>query len=318
MGAQHIRADGRPWDAIVVGGGPAGLAAALMLGRYRRRALLFDDGRPRNAATRAIHGVPGLDGVGPHELRERARAEIARYPDIRCGEVRVARAWQETVSGQGACLAVETAAGTVERAPCLLLATGVADLRPDDVAGFDALYGSDIHHCPDCDGYEASGKRVAVLSWGEEATSYALELLNWATDVTLLTHGHAESLSRGHLARLAAVGIAVDHRPLARFEERAGRLRGIRFADGDELPCETAFFSIGQRPRSELARQLGCALDERGFIEQDRRQRASVLGVFAAGDVSPPDDTVAVAMAQGQVAAIMINRALHGPERRPE
>lgn len=261
-----------PWDVIVVGGGPAGLAAALMLGRYRRPTLLFDDNRPRNASTGAIHGVPGLEGLSAQALRERAWAQIDRYPDVCRREERVTRAWREA-SGL---LAVETSAGATECARRLLLATGVEDRCPDDVAGFAPFYGRSIHHCPDCDGYEASGKRIAIIARGEQAATYALEFLNWTDAITVLTHGRGEGVPADHAARLAAVGIGLDPRRLTRFKGDDGRLTGIRFADGALLPCQAAYFSLGQRPRAELAQQLGCALTARGHVEQDRRQRTSV------------------------------------------
>lgn len=307
-------ADEGVWEVVVVGSGPAGLAAALMLGRYRRRTLVFDECRPRNAATHAIHGLPGLDGVSPAELRRRAWEQIGRYADVERRDERVTGARRDT-DGQ---FQLETAGGQTVRARRLLLATGVQDVRPDDVADFDSFYGSSIHHCPDCDGYEASGKRVAVISWGREAAGYALELLNWTAELVLLTHGHPDALPAEHVARLGALGIAVEHRRLARFEGRAERLSGIRLADGEAVACEAAYFHIGQRPCSELARQLGCRLNEQGHVDNDRRQRTSVSDVFVAGDLAPPDETVAVAMAQGQVAAIVINQSLYPPERRIE
>lgn len=302
------------WDVIIVGGGPAGLTAALMLGRYRRRTLLFDDGRPRNAVTKGINGIAGLQGLTAREFQERAGREIDAYPDVHRRDERITAAWRDD---QGWFI-VATASGGRARARRILLATGVEDLCPSDIDGFWAFYGTSIHHCPDCDGYDARDKRLGILSWGKEAAPYALEFLNWTTDLTLLTNGHSETIPAPHVARLQQLRIPIDPRPIARFEGSRGEIRSVRFADGSREPFQAVFFHLGQRPRSELARQLGCILDEHGHVEQDRRQRTSVDGVFAAGDIAPPDETVAVAIAQGQVAAIVINHSLYPPERHLE
>ena len=317
MDAQAHGADERLWDAVVVGGGPAGLAATLELGRCRRRTLLVDDARPRNGATPAIHGSLGWENVSPQRARERAWAHIARYPDVSRIEERIVRAWRETDE----LLAVQTGSGATIWARRLLLATGVEDICPDDVEAFAQYYGRSIHHCPYCDGYESRDRRIAVIAWGESAAPYALELLTWTREIRLLTHGHND-LPAEHLARLDAAHIPVDRRRLVRFEGDGERLSGIHCADGATIPCAAVFFYIGQRPRSELAAQLGCALItpehpvQVGHVVVDRHQRTTVPDVFAAGDVAPPYETVSVAIAQGQIAAIEINRSLLDPVQR--
>ncbi|HEX5414726.1 MAG TPA: NAD(P)/FAD-dependent oxidoreductase [Chloroflexota bacterium] len=297
------------WDAIVVGGGVAGLACALMLGRYRRRAIVVDDGHPRNGATTAIHGIPFLVGVGPWELRERSWEEIARYPTIQNCNDTALRAGQEA----DGTLWVETGSGRRVRGKRLLLATGVEDILPDDIAGFRAFYGKTIHHCPDCDGYQATDKAIGLIAWGDVAAPYAMDFLNWTDRITVLTNGHPEDeIPESHRKQLERFNIPIETRPLARFEGADGTLTGVRFRDGTSFPCEVVYFYIGQHPRNDLARQLGCKLNKQGHVVQDRRQRTSVENVFAAGDIAPPDETVAVALAQGQVAAIVINRSLYG------
>jgi len=297
------------WEVIVVGGGVAGLSCALMLGRYRRRTLVIDDGHPRNGATTAIHGIPFLTGVGPWELRERSWQEISRYQLVQNRNDTVMRAGQES----DGTLWVETGSGQRECCQRLLLATGVVDIVPDDIAGFHEFYGKAIHHCPDCDGFQATGKKIGLIAWGDVAAPYAMDFLNWTDRMTVLTNGFPESeIPERHRQQLAKFKIPVDTRPLGRFEGENGVLTGVRFRDGARFPCQVVYFYIGQHPRNGLARQLGCKLNEKGRVVQDRRQRTSVENVFAAGDIAPPDETVAVALAQGQVAAIVINRSLYG------
>lgn len=305
------------WDAAVVGGGPAGLAAALLLGRYRRRTIVFDNGQPRNGASTSIHGVPILQGMTAWEFRRKTWSEIDQYEGVARRDDLVVRASRDTdgsLNGEGPFI-LETQSGRIERAKRVLLATGVEDICPTDVQEFDAYYGKSIYHCPDCDGYEATGKRIGLICWGDIAGPYAMEFLNWTRDITILANGRADTIPSHHWGYLDGWGIRVEPRRLVRFEGEDGHLRGVRLDDGSTFRCDLAYFYLGQRPRTELAKQLGCTLNEKGHVEQDHCQRTSVPGVFAAGDVAPPDETVAVALAEGQVAAITINRSLYEPER---
>lgn len=309
--------EGEVWDAAVVGGGPAGLAAALLLGRFRRRTIVFDNGQPRNGASAAIHGVPILHGMNAWEFRRETWKEIERYEGVERRDDLVVRASREiggSRDGEGL-FVLETGSGRIARARRVLLATGVEDICPTDIEEFDVYYGRSVYHCPDCDGYESTGKRIGLICWGAIAGPYAMEFLNWTRDITILANGHADTIPAHHWGYLDGWGIPVEPRKLLRFEGENGRLRGVRLDDGGAFRCDLAYFYLGQRPRTELAKQLGCKLNDRGHIEQDHCQRTSVHGVFAAGDVAPPDETVAVAMAEGQVAAITINRSLYEPER---
>jgi thioredoxin reductase len=224
---------------------------------------------------------------------------------------RVIRARRETAGT----FVVETADGRTERGRRLLLATGVEDICPSDVGDFDRYYGSWIYHCPDCDGYQATGRKIGLICWGRLAAPYAMEFLNWTREITILANGHAGTIPADHWRYLDGWGIPVEPRGLVRFEGRDGRLTGVRLDDGTGFPCEVVYFYLGQRPRNELAKQLGCRVNSLGHIEQDERQRTSEPGVFTAGDVAPPDQSVAVAVAQGQVAAITLNRSLYERER---
>src|SRR3989442_13442391 len=202
------------YDVLVVGGGPAGLSAALMLGRCRRRVLVCDRGEPRNRRSGALHGFLTRDGIAPAALNDLGRAELATYGvAFRCVGVTGARR-------EGDCFRVSLAGGGVELTRYLLLATGVVDDVPA-ISGFDACYGRSIFHCPYCDGWEWRDRRLAAFGRGKDATGLALGLKTWSADVIVYTHG--SPLERRHRDRLARNGGAGCPAPNAARGPEDGR-----------------------------------------------------------------------------------------------
>lgn len=288
-------------DCIVVGAGPAGLSAALTLGRARRRVVVLDSSAPRNHAARAMHGVLGHDGLPPEQLRERGREELARYG----GEVRPLE-----VDPAGARLLDD---GTFEvaglRAAGLVLATGLLDDTPE-VEGFDAIYGVSAHTCPYCDGWEHRDERIAVLAADPQVAHLGRLLRQWSGDVVVLTGGGDGPDAEGEAA-LAALGVPVRREPVERFEHDGGRLRAIALAGGDRVERDALFFHVGMRPRSALAAALGCDLDDGGYVVADPlTRRTSVERVFAAGNVVDAMLNVPMSIADGARAGVMLNHAL--------
>ena len=283
------------WDCIVVGAGPAGLSAALMLGRARRRVLVLDSGKPRNFAAHAMHGVLGHDGLDPAALRARGTEELTRYGiEVRAAEVDGAR----TLDG-GVELAGETARA-------LILATGLLDTKPA-IAGFDDIYGTSAHTCPYCDGWEHGDERIAVLAPVAGAAVHLGRLLRqWSGDVAVLTDG-GPGVDAGDEATLAAIGVPVVREPVERFVARDGRLTAIELAGRPPLERDALFFSAGFQPRTALAAGLGCALDERGFVIAGEDRRTSVERVYAAGNCADPMLNVPLSVADGVRAALAVN-----------
>ena len=198
----------------------------------------------------------------------------------------------------------------------VVLATGVVDLFPE-VDGFLDHYGASAFHCPTCDGYEARDRHVVVLGWSEDVAGYALTLLDWAADVTVVTDG---SRFEGDATRRAALdrhGVAVIEDDAVAFLGARGDLQGVRLSRGDVLPCDLAFFSIGHRPRTDLAVQLGCELTPQGCVSVDDECRTSVEGVYAAGDVTPGIQLVQVAAAKGTIAGVTCSISLRGEPAAP-
>jgi thioredoxin reductase len=293
-------------DAIVVGGGPAGLAAAGWLGRYRRRTLLVDAGEGRNRWAEAMHGMPGSDMAAPGELRERVGAEVRAYPEVAVRSGRVAAARRRGPSH------FEVEVGDeVLTARRLILATGVRDVFPD-VDGFFTHYGADVHHCPTCDGYEAKDRVVVAIGWERHIAAFAVSLLDWAAGVAIVTDGRSLECEPDVRGALDRRGVAVHEDRATRLLGERGDLKGIELAGGACVDCSMAFFSIEHEPVTELAEQLGCELDDDGHVAVDGACETSVPGVYAAGDLTPGLQLVAVATGAGTIAGVACARSLQG------
>jgi thioredoxin reductase len=292
-------------DALVVGGGPAGLSAATWLGRYRRRTLLVDAGEHRNRAVEGVHGLLGRDPVTPTQLRTEALHGLTQYPHV---TLRRGTVTGVTPHDDGFEATVD---GRQVRASRVVLATGVRDRLPD-LEGLDEHYGAGVQHCPTCEGFEARGRPVVVLGWGEHVPAFATELLDWASEVAIVSDGSPLEISEEQRRTLEAIGIeVVDDRADGLVGSR-GDLRAVRLASGRELPAAFAFFSIGHDATVEIARSLGCELTEEGVIAVDEEQRTTVAGVFAAGDVTPGMQLVSVALGEGTVAGVACAQSLQG------
>lgn len=294
-----------PWDTLIVGGGPAGLAAALMLGRCRRRVLLCDAGQPRNRSSDHLHAYLTRDGLAPREFLRIAREQLGPYETVRLeqGEVVGARRYDEEIE-------IVRADGGRRRGRTLLLATGVVDHVPP-IAGIEPLYGKSVHHCPYCDAWEWRDRPLAVYGRGDaKGAGLALMMLLWSRDVALLTDGPA-ALSPDERRRLEARGVRIIEDAVARLEGRDGRLERIVFGDGRALERAALFFNTGQHQRSPLAEALGCAFDDRGGVEATAYDVATnVPGVYVAGDASRDVQLVAIAAAEGVRAGFAINKQL--------
>jgi thioredoxin reductase len=296
------------FDVAVVGGGPAGLSAALMLGRCRRRVLVCDLGEPRNRRSRALHGYLTRDGVAPSTLNDLGRRELDEY-GVEWRAVGVTGA-----SRAGDAYKLSLSDGSCASARYLLIATGVVDDLPA-IAGFDDCYGRSIFHCPYCDGWEWRDRRLAAFGDGQAVTGLALGLKTWTADVVVCTNGRA--LSREQRGRLARNAIAMRTETIAGLDHEDGALRAVRFSGAEPIEREALFFTTGQHPQSPLAIALGCTLTSRGVIRTGNRCDTNVERVFVAGDASRDAQFVVVAAAEGVKAAVAINRALQSEDVQP-
>lgn len=297
------------WDAIVVGGGPAGLNAALVLGRCRRNVLLFDDAKPRNAASHALHGFLGHDGIAPERLRALAREQLQPYPSVVVHETRVIDASR---SDPG--FSVVTSNGQRFRSRKLLLAGGVVDELPD-IPGFRELYGIGVYHCPYCDGWEMRDQPLAVYGRGDhKGGGLALELTQWSRDVILCSDGPS-GLTAAYRERLQRHGVAVREARVVRLVPRCSVAHqasfDIVFESGAALRRVGMFFNSDRRQSTDLAARLGCDMyDVRGCTVDNHQQMTHVPGLYVAGDASRDVLQAVVAASEGAEAAVGINTAL--------
>lgn len=290
------------YDVIIVGAGPAGLSAALMLGRCRRRVLVCDTGRPRNAASRAMHGYLSRDGIPPAEFLTIAREQMQQYSTVEFRDAEVVHA--ECSDGR---FHVTLRDGVRLPSRKLLIATGVVDNLPD-IPGFRELYGLSVFHCPYCDGWEVRDQPLAVYGRGARGLGLSLELTGWSRDIVLFTDGPSE-IDAGDLSRLTRNGIVVREDRIARLEGSAA-LECVVFESGETLPRRALFFTTGQTQQSELALRLGCEINEKGTVRTGKYEATHLTGLYVAGDASRAVQWVVVAAAEGAEAAFAINTDL--------
>jgi thioredoxin reductase len=270
------------YDCVVVGGGVAGLSAAIVLGRARRRTLVLDRAQQSNLAAAHVGGLLGHDGTPPSELYELARAQVSAYDSVAMRDAGVVNARAE-----GDRFLVGLAEGNGEiRTRSLILATGMTYEIPD-VPGFAELWGGAVFHCPFCHGWEVRDRPVAVYGAGEVADRLAALLAGWTDDVTIVDPSDV-------------TGVRVEE----------GALRALVCRDGSEVGCDAVLVHAPLRRRDSLPEQLGLALTEGDFVEVDAEARTSVPGVYAAGDLAVAPQQVAIAMGSGHLAGLVATREL--------
>jgi thioredoxin reductase len=296
------------YDVIIIGGGPAGLSAALVLGRCRRRVLVCDHGKPRNAAAEGVHCFMTREGIAPLELRRIARAELEPY-DVEMRDIEV-RGLKPTK--QGFTLTLEGGERLTSR--MVLIATGVRDEIPP-LEGIGEMYGRSVHHCPYCDGWEHRDEPIAVYGRKSHGRGLALSMKTWSDDIILFTDGPAK-FRAAERRQLTRHGIEVREEEIAKLEGRNGKLKRIIFVNGDSVERSALFFNTGQVQRSDLALKLHCRITPKGSIWTDRRQCTTIPGLYVAGDASRDTQFVIVAAAEGARAAVAMNTAMQQEERR--
>lgn len=293
-------------DALIVGAGPAGLTAAIYLGRFKRRIAVIDAGDSRAAWIPITHNHPGWpDGIRGTDLLARIRVQAERYgPDIREGTVDAVRAldggFEVTVGGQ------------VLRAANVLLACGVKDNDPPLPGVEEAVRRALIRICPICDGYEVSGQTVGVIGDGDLGAREALFLLNWTNQVSLIHVGPEAALSADSRAKLAKAGVTIIETPCKSVVLENDSLTALCFGPDQTVGFDVLYAALGCVARSELAVRAGARLDDQNRLLVDDHQQTSVPGLFAAGDLVRGLNQICTAEGEAAIAATAIHNRLRG------
>lgn len=290
-------------DVIIVGGGPAGLNAAVVLGRCRRKVLVFDTGQYRNRWSHGMHNYLTRDDILPPDFISISRTEADKY-GVKLVEKRVTKARK---NDEG--IFVVTDENKKQYfSKKLLIATGVADNVPD-IPGLMEMYGHSVFHCPYCDGWEVQDKLLGVYARNKEGWELALSLKTWSPHVTLYTDGK-NSVKPAQREKLNANDVKIVQLPIARLQGSEGQLEKIVFTNGEEQPCDALFFVNGFNQQCDLAETFGCEMSKKGVAVTNRLQQTNTPGLYIAGDADKDMHFVVVAAAEGAKAGVTINKEL--------
>jgi len=291
-------------EVIIVGGGPAGLSCALVLGRCRRKVLLFDTGQQRNKSTRAMHAFLSREGENPALFLATAKAELKKY-GIRVNRQRIISV-QKNDDG----FHLRSAEGNYFFSKKLVLATGLTDNLPP-IKDIDKFYGKSVFHCPYCDGWEARDKKWVVYALRRQgAIEACLRFRDWTNDITLLCAG-VKGFSKKDRELLEKYGVKCVNNCAEKLIGKQGDLKAVILDNGERIEADYLFFSTGHQQQSDLASQLGCNCSNTGAIHFNRKQQTNVPGLYAAGDVVRDMHLVIIAAAEGAKAAVAINTELN-------
>ena len=294
-------------DVAVVGGGAAGLSAALVLARARRDVVVVDAGEPRNAPAAQLHGFLSRDGLPPSELLATGRSEVDAYG----GRTIAARVARIRRMPRGFDLLLEKAPSL--RARRVLVTTGLRDVLPD-VEGVRERWGRDLLHCPYCHGYEVRNRPLGVLGGSPEAVQHALLIRQWSPDVVLFPH--LDRLTAQDREQLVARAVGVIDGPVRRLVVEQDRLTGVETDDGRIVRRDAVFVRPRFVPNVELLADLGCSLRPDGWVAADVAGRTDQPGVWVAGNAANPRAQVITAAGEGSAAGIAINADLVGEDVR--
>lgn len=291
-------------DVAVIGGGPAGLNAALMLVRARKKVAVIDEGRPRNRVTREAHGFLTRDGISPSEFRRIAKEEIGAYPTVSFVEDTAV-----SITGEDGSFRIETAGGEIVQSLKVLFAVGMKD-RPLSINGLAEVYGKSAFVCPYCDGYELRDKPLVVISNGGDAFHFAQLISGWTDRFTICTNGPDE-LTDEQREELGRHGVPVFDGRIQSIDSEAGMVRQVVLEDGTVIPCEGIFFRPELVTGSDLPRTLGCEVSESGMVIVDEFGKTNVPGVYSAGDAASRRYQAISAAALGAFTAAAMNNELN-------
>ncbi len=290
------------YDVIIIGGGPAGLNAAVVLGRCRRKVILFDNGNPRNIRSHHMHNFLTRDAIAPADFLKLAHEELKKY-NVKFEANEVIKV--DTGKNQ---FKVTDKHNRIFTSGKLLIATGLTDKLPE-IDGIENFYGTSVFHCPYCDGWEVQDKQVGLYSKNINGTGMALSLKTWSRNITLFTDGK-KYLRRRDKNNLAENNVLIITTAVARLEGNNGILENIVVSTGENYACDALFFNHGFQQNCSLVKEIGCKFTANGLVLTDTHQLTDVPGLYVAGDANRDVQFVVVAAAEGTKAAVAINKEL--------
>lgn len=294
------------FDVAIIGGGFAGLSAALLLGRYIRPTIIFDSGNTRNSVTRQVHGYLGYENVCPKQLIKKAWKDTIQYKSIKVINEKVEKVHKHKDSF----LLMTDRGRSPIKCKYVIIATGIEDIKPN-IKNFVKFDGNGVWHCPHCDGFQSTDKRLIIISSGDKSINYAKEFLGWTDDITLFINDSYEvTLEELEEAKKLNIKMVQNDTPTEITVNKKGSLTGIVCKSGRSCPGDIIFYYIGYKVRNQIARQLGCEVDDEGFVKVSSMQQTTVDNVYAVGDIATDRHYVVLAAASGALAAISIYEAL--------
>lgn len=296
------------FDVIIIGGGPAGLNAAVVLGRCRRNVLLFDTGRQRNRRSSGMHNYLTRDDILPGDFIQLAHREIKKY-----GIPLKKLAIRSANKNDNGTFAVKDSNGTVYQTKKVLVATGLTDIVPE-LEGIQEFYGHSVFHCPYCDGWEVRDKKMGIYARNKNGFELALSLTTWSRFVTYFTDGK-KYLSPEQLRVLQQYNIPVVTARIQRLEGSGARIKSILTKNNERHACDALFFVNGYSQQCDLVKELGCTISKKNVVLTNKLQQTNVPGVYVAGDAARDMHFVVVAAAEGAKAAVTINKELQKEEK---
>ena len=296
------------FDVIIVGGGPAGLNAAVVLGRCQRKVLLFDTGMQRNRHSHGIHNYLTRDDILPADFIKLAQKEIKKY-----GVLFLKKEVVNASKQKNGIFILKDNGGTSYYSKKLLITTGLTDKLPG-LEGTEQFYGKSVFHCPYCDAWEVRNKRIGVYAKSKNGFELALSLTTWSKSILYFTDGK-KYLSQEELHILKEYNIPVITDPIERLQGPGKILKTIVMKNNQQYLCDALFFVNGYVQQSHLMEQLGCNIGKKKMIITNKFQQTNVPGVFVAGDVDKDVHFVVIAAAEGAKAAVIINKELQKEER---
>lgn len=301
-------------DVAIIGGGFSGLSAALQLGRYLRQTVIFDDGPTRNSKSKHVHAYLGFENSSPEELIQKAWKDVLQYNSIKVVRekvVKVESVYDDNNNSNSHFILSTYSGEFTVKAKYLVISTGVQDSKPN-VRNFEMFEGNSAWHCPHCDGFQSINKKLAIITNGKNAISYAKEFLGWTRDIKVFIQGKYELTDKDR-EDVETLGFKIikDDDIIEISGDENGYIKHVTCQSGRRYEVDVIFYHLGYRVQNQIAMQLRCELDrDEGFIKVNSLQQTTVRNVYAVGDVDTDRHFIVFAVASGVTAAISIYEAL--------